>query len=265
MARNSSARLSSEGFAEMLPSSDIPHQKFNPLVKVILVFGGLLGITMSTSFIEFFYVAGIYTALCLIIKVKMVYILRSIRIVIPWALFFFIIHLVFIRLSHPRTALSQLLFGELIVLLRIIGLAGVMGILRKGMNAQSLVDSVKTLSDRLGIKSRFIEDFLQTLRLILLFIPQVIREYRSLERFNLALGFKPPSNLREKIRFFGGNLLPVMSRSLSRAHQVGTVMSLRGYGQVIPRGQLTPVSFTLTDIGLTMGSLFLLTSVSWMF
>jgi energy-coupling factor transporter transmembrane protein EcfT len=265
MARNSSARLSSEGSAEMLPSSNIPPQKFNPLVKIILVFGGLLGITMSTSYFELLYTAGIFTALSLIIKVRIVYILRSIRIVIPWALVFFMIHLIFVYLSPPRTRFSQILFEELIVFLRIIGLAGVMGILRKGMNAQSLVDSVKTLSVRLGIKSRMIEDFLQTLRLILLFIPQVIREYRSLERFNLALGFKPPSNLREKIKFFGGNLLPVMSRSLSRAHQVGRVMSLRGYGLVIPRGQLTPVAFTLTDLGLTLGGLFLLTSVSWMF
>ena len=265
MVRNSSPGISTKRFHEIQPSTSVAHQQYNPIVKVILAFCGLVAITISGNVIEFLYVAAIFILLSSILRVKPASILLSIRLIIPWVLFFFIIHLIFVQLSHPGIRFRQILSRELIVLLRFVGLAGVMGILRNGMNAQSLVDSIKTLSDRLGIKSRLIEDFLQTLRLIFLFIPQVIREYRILERFNLALGFRPPSSLREKISFLGGNLIPVMSRSLARAQQVGAIMSLRGYGQVIPRGQLTPISITLPDIGLTLAGIFLLTSVLWIF
>ena len=265
MVRSNSTDVSTKNHFDVQPGRSVAHPQYNPIVKIILAVSGLLAITMSADVIEFLYVAGIFIVLCMILRVKLTNILKSIRLIMPWILIFFVIHLIFVQLSHPSIGFSQILYRELIVLLRFIGLAGVMGILRDGMNAHSLVDSIKTLSDRLGISSRLIEDLLQTLRLILLFIPQVIREYRMLERFNLALGFKSPSNLREKISFFGGNLMPVMSRSLARAQQVGAVMGLRGYGQVIPRGQLTPISFKRLDIGLTLGGLFLLTSVLWIF
>jgi energy-coupling factor transporter transmembrane protein EcfT len=231
--------------------------RFNPLLKVILALGGILGITMIASIIEFLYVAGIFITLCLIINVRMGHILRSIRAVISWTMFFFIIHILFTFYSQADNRLLHILFDESIVLLRFIGLAGVMGVVREGVNIQALVDSIKTVVDRLRV--------LQTLRLIMLFIPHVIGEYRSLERFNSALGFMAPSSLVEKVRFYGGNLAPVMSRSLARAYQIGAVMNVRGYGRVIPRGQLTPVSVTLVDIGLATVSLLLLTSVLWIF
>lgn len=248
---------------QLSPNKSRP--QFNPLLKVILALGGILGITMIASIIEFLYVAGIFITLCLIINVRMGHILRSIRAVISWTMFFFIIHILFTFYSQADNRLLHILFDESIVLLRFIGLAGVMGVVREGVNIQALVDSIKTVVDRLRVKSRLIEDFLQTLRLIMLFIPHVIGEYRSLERFNSALGFMAPSSLVEKVRFYGGNLAPVMSRSLARAYQIGAVMNVRGYGRVIPRGQLTPVSVTLVDIGLATVSLLLLTSVLWIF
>ncbi|MFB0517338.1 MAG: hypothetical protein ACETWG_12150 [Candidatus Neomarinimicrobiota bacterium] len=184
---------------------------------------------------------------------------------LPWTVGFFLIHLVFSYIALPHSDLVAFLKDESIILLRFIGLAGVMGVLREGVKAQSLIDSLKTLVDRLHIKSRLAEDLLQTLRLVLVFIPQVMQEYRSLERFNLALGFTPPDTLREKVRFYGGNLLPVMSRSLTRAQQLGEVMRLRGYGLVIPRGQLTPLPFKFQDGMAVVVITVLLGCAGWVF
>jgi len=240
-------------------------ERFNPLVRVALVVAGLLAVSLTRGFFQFACVAAVFLVLCLSLGLRLAPVGRSIRIMLPWTLVFFGIHLVFSSFATPQAGLVNLLSEESIILLRFVGLAGVMGVLREGMDAQSLIDSLKTLLDRLRIRSRLAEDLLQTLRLVLVFIPQVMREYRSLERFNRALGFAPPSTLREKIGFYGGNLLPVMSHSLARAHQLGEVMSLRGYGQVIPRGQLTPLLFRLRDGVAVAAIVVLLGSAGWGF
>ena len=226
---------------------------------------GLLSISLSRDLYQFAYVATVFLLLCLALGLRLAPLGRSIRLILPWTLVFFAVHLAFSYLYGPQPGLGGILRQEFIVLLRFIGLAGVMGVLREGMDAQSLVDSIKTLMDRLRVRSRRVEDFLQTLRLILVFIPQVMREYQSLERFNLALGFTPPGTLRERVKFYGGNLLPVMSRSLARARQLGGIMTLRGYGRVIPRGQLTPLPFKFQDGAAVVVIAGLLGSSGWVF
>ena len=240
-------------------------ERYNPLVKVALALAGLLAVSLSRDPAQVAYVAAMFLGLCLILGLRLGPLGRSVMVMLPWTLLFFAIHVAFSSLTEPQLAVGGVLRREFIVLLRFIGLAGVMGVLREGVDAQSLVYSIKTVLDRLRIRSRLAEDLLQTLRLILVFIPQVMREYRSLERFNQALGFAPPRTLREKVRFYGGNLLPVMSRSLARAYQLGEVMSVRGYGQVIPRGQLTPLPFRFRDGALVAATVVLLGSSGWVF
>ncbi|UCD37702.1 MAG: hypothetical protein JSW54_12920 [Fidelibacterota bacterium] len=235
----------------------------NPIVWVILILAGLLAVSFAGHLLQLTYVASAYLAICMLLGLRLAPVARSVKMILPWTLVFFAIHLVFSTLAEPQHSPLTVLRRESIILFRLIGLAGVMGVLRQGMSAQSLVDSLKTMADRLHIRSHLVEDFLQTLRLILIFIPQVLREYRNLERFNLALGFTPPGSLRAKVGFYGGNLLPVMSRSLSRARQLGEVMDLRGYGKVIPRGQLTPLPFRIRDGGIALSIILLLGSAGW--
>ena len=256
----SAAEVSKGPLSGWLQRSD-----YNPLVRVALAVAGLLAVSLSRDPFQFAYAAVVFLLLCLLLGLRLAPIGGSVRVMLPWTLVFFAVHLAFSYLAGPQPGLGPVLRRESIVLFRFIGLAGVMGVLRERMDAQSLVDSIKTLVDHLRIRSHRVEDFLQTLRLILVFIPQVMREYQSLERFNLALGFTPPGTLREKVRFYGGNLLPVMSRSLTRAHQLGEVMSLRGYGQVIPRGQLTPLPFRLRDSAAVAAITVLLGSSGWVF
>ncbi len=246
-------------------SAGMQRERHNPLVKVTFAVLGLLAVSLSRDILHFAYVTAVFLVLCLLLGLRLAPVGRSVRVMLPWMLVFFGIHLVFSSLAAPQTDLVGLLARESIVLFRFIGLAGVMGVLREGMDAQCLVDSIKTLMDRLHIRSRLAEDLLQTLRLILVFIPQVVREYRGLEQFNLALGFAPPGTLREKVGFYGGNLLPVMYRSLTRAHQLGQVMSLRGYGRVIPRGQLTPLPFRYRDGMAVVAITVSLGSSAWVF
>ncbi len=235
----------------------------NPLVRVVLATAGLLAVSLSPGSAHFSVVVVAFLALCLLLGIGLVPLWRSVRIMLPWTLLFFGIHLAFSTFLDPGAGLAAILRRELIVFLRFIGLALVMGSLREGLSGRDLVDSLKTLVDRLGIRSRGAEDFLQTLRLVLVFIPQVAQEYHSLERFNLALGFAPPRRFVEKIRFYGNNLLPVMSRSLARARQLGVVMSLRGYGRVIPRGQLTPRPLAARDGFAVVVIVVLLGSAQW--
>ncbi|UCH62429.1 MAG: hypothetical protein JSU77_11590 [Fidelibacterota bacterium] len=257
--------MSTAGAPKGAHSGWLQRGNHNPLVIVVLVIAGLLSISLSKTTIEFAYVAALFVLLCLFLGLRLIPLGRSIRLMLPWTMAFFAIHLTFSYISGPRAGLVDVLRREFIILLRFIGLAGAMGVLREGMDAQSLVDSIKTLMDRLRVRSRRVEDFLQILRLILVFIPQVMREYQSLERFNLALGFTPPGTLRERIRFYGGNLLPVMSRSLTRARQLGEIMTLRGYGRAIPRGQLTPLPFRLQDSVAVAVIAVLLGSSGWVF
>ncbi len=229
------------------PLEGLLHRPYNPLVRVVLAVAGLLAVSLSRDLAQLVGVAAVFLVLCKFLGLHLVHLARNVRVILPWTIIFFAIHLIFSLVNQPQAGLAGLIREESIILFRFLGLAGVMGVLREGMSAQALVDSFKSLMDRLHIRSRIGEDLLQTLRLILVFIPQVMREYQSLERFNRALGFAPPNTIREKVRFYGGNLLPVMSRSLTRAHQLGTVMVVRGYGRVIPRGQLTPIPFGSRD------------------
>ncbi len=219
----------------------------NPLVRVVLVLSGLLAVSLAPDPAQLGLILVVFVVLCLPLGVGLSPLWVSVRIMLPWTLLFFGIHLGFSLFLDPDLEVVDVVKREIMVLLRFMALALVMGSMTGGLSAQNLVDSLKTLLDRWHIRSRRAEDFLQTVRLILVFIPQVTREYRSLERFHRALGFAPPQGLAARVRFYGHNLLPVMSRSVDRARQLGVIMNLRGYGQVIPRGQLTPVPFRLAD------------------
>ncbi len=229
------------------PSGQQIEDQYNPLVRITLALAGLLAVSLSGNILQLVFIAAVFLLFCLILRLQFRSMWRSIRIMLPWTLIFFTIHLGFAYYTSPQLGLGVTIKDESIVLFRFIGLTGVMGILQDGLEAQALVDSLKTLIDRLRIRSRRAEDFLQTFRLILVFLPQIMEEYRNLEQLNSALGFTNPNTLKDKIKFYGGNLLPVMSRSLTRARQLGTVMSLRGYGLAVPRGQLTPLPLRLQD------------------
>ena len=238
-------------------------REHNPLVRVALALGGILSISLAGNVVQVLYVALVFLVLCQLLGVRLKPIWHNVRVMLPWATFFFLIHIFFFALVRPDMTLIEAARHEVIVLCRLAGLSGVMGSLRDGIDAQSLVDALKTLMDRVGLKSRLAEDTLQTLRLILVFIPQILQEYKSLEYFNRALGFGIPHSLRLKVQFYGGNLLPVLSRSLERAKQLGEGMRLRGYGQVIPRGQLTPLPFGAWDGAVVVLIVVLLGSVWW--
>ena len=237
----------------------------NPLVRIILALAGLLAVSLAADWRHLAYNASCFLALTMLLGLSLRPIVGSARLMLPWTLLFFTVHVLFTWVVEPGRDFTAVLAGEAIILARFIGLSGVMGVLRVGISAQRIVDSLKTLLDRSRWHSRPAEDLLQILRLILVFIPQVRQEYGRLERFNRALDFTPPATLGQKVRFYGGNLLPVLSRSLARADQLGAVMQLRGYGRVVPRGQLTPVAFRATDTGWGLAILVLLGSGGWLF
>ncbi len=236
----------------------------NPLVRIILALAGLLSVSLAADWQQLAYCASCFLALTMLLGLNLRPLVGSAGLMLPWALLFFTVHVLFTWLLEPGRGFESVLAGEAIILARFIGLSAVMGVLRVGISAQRIVDSLKTLLDKSRWHSRRAEDLLQILRLILVFIPQVGREYARLERFNRALGFAPPANLDQKVRFYGGNLLPVLSRSLARADQLGVVMDQRGYGQVVPRGQLTPVPFRIADTGWTLAILLLLGGGGWL-
>ncbi len=237
----------------------------NPLVRIILALAGLLTVSLAADWQHLAYYATSFLALTILLGLSVRPILGSMRLMLPWTLLFFSVHVLFTWILAPGRGFRSVLTGEAIILGRFIGLSGVMGVLLVGISAQRIVDSLKTLLDKSRWHSRWAEDLLQILRLILVFIPQVRREYARLERFNRALGFASPANLGQKVRFYGGNLLPVLSRSLARADQLGVVMEQRGYGRVVPRGQLTPVPFRTADTGWTVAILVLLGGGGWFF
>ncbi len=225
---------------------------------------GLLSVSLAANWQQLAYSGVCFLALTLLLGLSVRPMVGSVRLMLPWTLLFFTVHLMFTWKLAPGRDFKSVLTGETIILARFIGLSAVMGVLLVGLSAQRIVDSLKTLLDKSRWHSRRAEDLLQILRLILVFIPQVRREYARLERFNRALGFAPPANLGQKVRFYGGNLLPVLSRSLARADQLGVVMEQRGYGRVVPRGQLTPVPFRAADSGWTLAILVLLGGGGWL-
>lgn len=219
----------------------------NPLVPVGLACGGLFAASLARDNLSLALVWLTFNTLVLILKFDLKPVYRNVRQLVPWTLIFFTIHLLFSVATNSTLSVLDVFGREAIVFFRFLALAGVMGVVLNGVGVQRFIDSLKTIFDRLGVHSHFGEDMLQILSLILTFIPQVSREYAGLMEFSRAVGFEEPANFFQRMRFYGSNLLPVVSRSLDQAYQVGGTMVLRGYGRVIPRGQLTPVPFTLAD------------------
>ena len=237
----------------------------NPLVRIILALAGLLTVSLAADWLQLAYSTVCFLVLTISLGLSVRPIVGSVRLMLPWTVLFFTIHVLFTWAVEPGRSFSSVISGEAIILARFIGLSAVMGVLLVGMGAQRIVDSLKTLLDKSRWHSRRAEDLLQILRLILVFIPQVRREYGRLERFNRAFGFTPPANLGQRVRFYGANLLPVLSRSLARADQLAVVMDQRGYGRVVPRGQLTPVPFRAADSGWTVAIMLLMGGGQWLF
>jgi energy-coupling factor transporter transmembrane protein EcfT len=219
----------------------------NPLVPVGLAFGGLLAASLARDNLALGLVWLAFNALTWMLHFDLQQVYRNVRQMIPWTSIFFTIHLLFSVATNSTLSVVDVLNREAIVFFRFLALAGVMGVVLNGVGVQRFIDSLKTILDRLGVHSHFGEDMLQILRLILTFIPQVSREYAGLMEFNRAVGFEEPTSFFQRMRFYGSNLLPVVSRSLDQAYQVGGTMVLRGYGRVVPRGQLTPVPFVVAD------------------
>ncbi len=219
----------------------------NPLVPVGLAIGGLFAASLARDNISLALVWLAFNLLTWLLHFDLQQVYRNVRQMIPWTSIFFTIHVLFSMATKTTQSSLDVLTREAIVFFRFLALAGVMGVVLNGIGVQRFIDSLKTIFDRLGVHSHFGEDMLQTLRLILTFIPQVSREYAGLMEFNRAVGFEEPANFFLRTRFYGSNLLPVVSRSLDQAYQVGGTMLLRGYGRVVPRGQLTPVPFVLAD------------------
>lgn len=237
----------------------------NPLVRIILGLTGLLAVSSAPGMLPLGYVFAAYIILCWSLRLQLSQAVNDIRLMLPFTTLFFVIHVSFATVAEAEIPVLGVLKRELIVWFRLIGLTAVIGPVRAGLTAQSLVDSLKTALDRLHIRSHLAEDLLQTLRLIMVFIPQVKQEYHLLERFNRALGFAPANRLRDKVRFYSGNLMPVLARSLGRAGLLGEVMMMRGYGRVIPRGQLTPIPFRTRDAFQVVLVMAVLGGTVWLF
>ena len=238
-------------------------QRLNPLVWPVLAVSGVIAITLAREPLEFGTTAASFLLLSVIFGLQLKPVMASLSLVLPASLILFTIHMAFVILTQPETALLTAVAGQSITLLRYLGLTIVMGAVVSRMEAQALVDSVKTLMDRLGVRSRLSEDLLQTLRLILVFIPQVRRDFERLQHYNRALGLSPRKSLLGRLSFFGEAFLPLLSRSLTRARQLGTIMDLRGYGIAVPRGQLRPLPLRWQDGVAMLSIIALFGSVQW--
>ena len=237
----------------------------HPIVLVVLVISGLLTVSLARDYLQFSYALVMFLILASLLKLPLKHMLADVRNLLPISIIFFGIHLFFSIITSGDMPWQDVIARESIVLFRFIGLSVVMGMVHRQIGAERLVDALKTASDKLSIRSRLIEDILQILRLIMAFIPQVTREYQGIERFNSALGFQPPAKLKSRVKFYSENLMPVLSRSLTRAQQLGHIMSLRGYGRVIPRGQLHPLPMSGKDRISCIAIMVMLGSSKWLF
>ncbi len=244
-------------------ASDRLTPAWNPLVPLGLGLLGVLAMSLARHPAEIGALLLLFSGLSLALKFSLRGGLGDAALMLPWATLFFGIHIGFTVWGAEGLTIRSALAREIIVLLRLLGLSLVIGTVRAGLQAQRLIDSLKTGLDRLGIRSHLGEDLLQTMSLMLAFIPQVQKEYRELARFHQALGFRRPAGLRERTLYYGGHLATVLSRSMERARQVGQVLQLRHYGEVVPRGQLTPEPFRRRDGAALISGMMVLGAALW--
>lgn len=242
---------------------DAAASKFNPLVILHLGLLGVITVSLSANLREALLVLVIFAMIAKLLGLQPREGLADARLMLPWAVVFYGIHIFFTATLQESHSLIQTAADESVILGRLIGLTFALGTIRRGIVAQRLIDSLKTAVDAIHLHSRWIEDILQGISLTLAFIPHVQNEYASLRRFHQALGFKPPKTWKERAGYYAGHLVPVLSRSLDRARQVGWVMEFRAYGSVIPRGQLTPVYFRLSDFMVVSAVTMLLGGALW--
>ena len=76
-------------------------REHNPLVRVALALGGILSISLAGNVVQVLYIALVFLVLCQLLGVHLRPIWHNIRMMLPWATLFFLIHIFFI--DNPQT------------------------------------------------------------------------------------------------------------------------------------------------------------------
>lgn len=221
------------------------NKRLNPLTILILVLIYIALVFKASHIIQFLFLMAIFPPFFFSKNI-----LRSVIFRIkPFLLFLPLMFGVYIGIS---LILSNQPFNEIVISTGLSGLRLFLMILSMALflglgNLTSLIDSLRTLWSKTGIKWRVIEDGFQLLYLTFRFFPTCQDDIRNYGNFEKALGFPSDNGRWGSVKRYATKLPALIAVSFRRAEQLGWAMEVRDYGRIIPRGIASPVPFTVID------------------
>lgn len=146
--------------------------------------------------------------------------------------------------SEPFSViLGMALLSALKILLMVMGTV----LFLERVSSSEMIDSLRTLWSRRGLKWRWMEDLFQLLDLSMRFFPMVSEEVKAVNRLEKALSLAPTKSIWAQLKKPSTQLPTLVATCIHRAEQIGDSMAGRGYGKVVPRSVSSPVKFKTLD------------------
>lgn len=140
--------------------------------------------------------------------------------------------------------------------LRMIFILLSMAVFLELVSASEVLDSVRTLWRVTGRKWRWVEFAFQMLYLVFRFFPLFRDEFNTRREMEQALSFHYETGKFSNITRLARYLPAIVSNIFHRAENLGLAMTIRRFGETVPRGIALPRYFGLVDM-IAMGVIIL--------
>lgn len=227
--------MSNIALGRYIPYDSIIH-KIDPRIKIIAMFFMLVAVFVNAGFIGYAYLAAILLLAILLSKVKISFILKSMRPMMFMMVFLMVINIFIVKTGYVLVAFgsfkvySDAIFQSLYIVVRLILMITVTTILTATTKP---LDLTLGIEDLLGPLKRFkvpAHEIAMMISIALRFIPTLIEETNRIMKAQASRGVDlKEGKLKEKIMGILSLIVPLFVSSFQRAEELADAMEARGY------------------------------------
>ncbi|MFQ6674267.1 MAG: energy-coupling factor transporter transmembrane component T [Fidelibacterota bacterium] len=220
--------------------------RLNPLTWLAVLVTYLAAVFLSESRGQFAWLAGILGTGLLLERRAIASVVARVR---PFVYFLPIMFGFYMAMTHLLTGdpMFAVISSVSVSALRIFIMIVTMSVFLEFTPSVSILDAIRTLWRRTGIRWRRAEDAFQLLYLTFRFFPMLKEEVEGMANVDEALGIPPARRKFDMIKRTVVYLPGLVANCLHRAENLGLAMDTRGYGRVLPRGVASPWHFCPSD------------------
>lgn len=218
----------------------------HPLVEMTLYLGLSIFSLAADSIAGWFATLFIISVIVNIHSISLMIIWKKVRHLIvfyPLLLGIFILSSLVFSNETLATVLNQGGFA----MLRFILVTAIIGAYLERESRKKVLISIRTAWVRMNIPLKRVEDFFLFLNLTMRFFPSIQRDWLVLNQSRAILGIKQDKKRIRQLSTAINTLPGFLLLHLKKARHTALAMSLRGYGNQIPRGVAEPVRFFSKD------------------